>query len=190
MSQYYKAAVIRKDSLKTFGFRAAKLTEHSLVGNGDVDKVMWEILNNPGKVAWVGEYSLRRKKPGKPGKDRFFCLTRRGWARLYQRVWLNNNEEWDISDCENRILGRCVLLNHSKKQAIDIRNMKEGSVHPLPILTACGNGRGSGDYHGRNSVLAGFWAGDTLETAFKIPDGYKTIDPHFATFEYMLEKTN
>lgn len=35
-------------------------------------------------------------------------------------------------------------------------------THPLPLLTAIGNGRGGGDYHGTNESMVGMWAMDLL----------------------------
>lgn len=54
-------------------------------------------------------------------------------------------------------------------------------VHPLPLLTACGNDRGSGDYHegypDYNRV--GKWAFDLIECSDKKPEGYEQLDVTF-----------
>lgn len=42
-----------------------------------------------------------------------------------------------------------IIVNHDKKEYVDIRDCRSNddwTVHPLPILTSSGNGRGGGDY--------------------------------------------
>jgi hypothetical protein len=56
---------------------------------------------------------------------------------------------------------------------------EDRSIHPLPILTAEGNGRGGGDYYGTDANLAGIWARDILSIEKEIPDGYMEFECHF-----------
>lgn len=56
------------------------------------------------------------------------------------------------------------IVNHTKKQFVDKRkvpNVKGWQIHPLPLLTCEGNGRGGGDFHGE-SPLIGAWARDVI----------------------------
>ena len=54
------------------------------------------------------------------------------------------------------------LVNYSKKQYCIIPKNKKGyQVHPLPLLTCSGNGRGGGDYHLEDSRI-GMWAYDKI----------------------------
>ena len=60
------------------------------------------------------------------------------------------------------------LVNHTKKQFVHLR--KDGQttgIHPLPLLVAEGNGRGGGDYFGRNNQLCGTWARDIISVEEK-----------------------
>jgi hypothetical protein len=58
------------------------------------------------------------------------------------------------------------IVNHTKRVYV-----KKGTgVHPLPILTAEGNGRGSGDYEGQNMDLVGTWARDVISMENEAPD--------------------
>lgn len=69
-----------------------------------------------------------------------------------------------------------MILNHTKKQYIDMGHYMLNNeytaygyphcMHPIPLLTACGNGTGSGDYSGVNEHLCGYWAFDKLEVKF------------------------
>jgi len=70
------------------------------------------------------------------------------------------------------------LVNHTKKVCIDLKaETGEGYwddtkkcpmiIHPLPLLTCSGNGRGGGDYSGSNMKLVGCWAGDVISLEHK-----------------------
>jgi len=64
------------------------------------------------------------------------------------------------------------LVNHTKELCIDLkaedvneRNQKGNrilAIHPLPLLTCCGNGQGGGDYLGSKMNIVGTWAGDVI----------------------------
>ena len=47
-------------------------------------------------------------------------------------------------------------------------------LHPLPLLTCEGNGRGGGDFHGSNELI-GTWARDVISVAAKKPKGFKEL---------------
>ena len=54
--------------------------------------------------------------------------------------------------------------------------------HPLPLLTANGNGRGGGDYLGSDMDLVGSWAGDRIAVANDegmIKTDYLRLEPQF-----------
>lgn len=56
------------------------------------------------------------------------------------------------------------IVNHTKKQYVDKRKVPEvdgWAIHPLPILTCEGNGRGGGDLR-KKSHFVGKWAGDSI----------------------------
>lgn len=48
-------------------------------------------------------------------------------------------------------------------------------IHPMPLLTAEGNGRGGGDYRADTSVI-GSWARDRISIAEQVPEGYIEYD--------------
>ena len=101
------------------------------------------------------------------------------------------NESFDFSK-------PCYLVNESTREYIDLLRLEEinrgtwgGSIHPLPLLTAVGNGRGGGDYHGSRAInqrMVGAWAGDLLTIEESVPtseDGFLeyidiTDDAHFS----------
>lgn len=69
------------------------------------------------------------------------------------------------------------LINWDKKQFVDKRKVPKDSdgwsIHPLPILTVEGNGRGGGDLHEEyisgNAKLIGVWARDHISVATTAP---------------------
>jgi hypothetical protein len=67
------------------------------------------------------------------------------------------------------------LVNHSKKQYVNKHNISNGELHPLPFLVAEGNGRGGGDYYGKNIDLVGCWARDSISIEKNIPLEYTEI---------------
>lgn len=72
------------------------------------------------------------------------------------------------------------IVNHTKKVFIDKNNLKN-DIHPLPILTAEGNGRGGGDYYGKNNHLAGTWARDIITMEYENPtEPYTEFSPDFS----------
>ena len=49
------------------------------------------------------------------------------------------------------------MYEYIKNNTVD-----EWCLHPLSLLTALGNGKGGGDYHGINEDLIGYWAFDEI----------------------------
>jgi hypothetical protein len=90
--------------------------------------------------------------------------------------------------CMDRETQRKVkLVNHTKKLYIRYDEMPSNNgwiVNPLPLLTACGNGRGGGDYFDEYPDFdkVGIWAGDVLSIEFAVPKSqwYKKLVIKFA----------
>lgn len=186
MGQYYKAVVETKDDINVFspwdfgdGF---KLMEHSYIGNDFVEHVSYMIYKNPSKVYWMGDYA---------NYDDLF--DREEVQSLYGIAWETENCQNDGSDLQALRVKNLFLCNHTKKLAIPMDiyyqlNLPDsygwGVIHPLPLLTAVGNGRGGGDYHnGTNLDLVGSWAGDEISFEDDAPNDYKEFDIAFCEGE-------
>lgn len=68
------------------------------------------------------------------------------------------------------------IINHSKNLYVDKQNQPllksiNYEIHPLPLLTCEGNGRGGGDYHGSNQHLVGTWSRDIISVDNELPTG-------------------
>lgn len=156
-------------------FSGMKLAEHSWVWNDFVNGVMELIEETPSTVAWVGDYA-----------DNASDYDGRYTEEVYASAWHD--------DCRDRPFeklpethGDGYIVNHSKGEYIDLEryvsaNVENGwCVHPLPLMTAIGNGRGGGDYRGRDKDMVGRWAMDVIEYTHEKPEGYAEISPRFET---------
>lgn len=82
------------------------------------------------------------------------------------------------------------LVNETKKQFVDLWEVPSVDgyrIHPLPLLTCEGNGRGGGDYDGLDMELVGSWARDFITVQehdwtymdYLKNSGYTKIEPVF-----------
>jgi hypothetical protein len=176
MGQYYKPISINKKQFvysHDFG-QGLKLMEHSYIGNDLVRAVEGLIAKNGkwhgDKIVWAGDYADNEK-----GKK--------------------NNLYLIISDDESNKIKPNIptrkfkyLLNLDRKEFVDMEKVPvtgvykdeqtgkeyEYRIHPLPLLTCEGNGRGGGDYH-RENPLIGIWARDRITVDNRVPTGFKEI---------------
>lgn len=75
------------------------------------------------------------------------------------------------------------IVNHTKKLYVDKTKVPGGEgewadwkIHPLPLLTAEGNGGGGGDYRGNDPKdIIGSWARNVISVEAVIPEGYEEL---------------
>lgn len=164
MGQYYSAVLKNeKGNMRSYYDYGLKLMEHSYFMNKYVNTICNKILNKPHNVAWVGDYAYSEEQ----WKNEFTEFDRLHKA-YHQTKHTNKN------------FMEHLLINHTKKQVLDLTDYynkaiinyhDEGRddswvIHPLPLLTAMGNGLGGGDYRGSKAINqndVGIWAGDLLE---------------------------
>jgi hypothetical protein len=177
MGQYYHALILAektKEADKEF-IRAAihshmfddgmKLVEHSYINSSFMTAI--EYLLSPlgifykSRLVWAGDYA-----DPEPGSEQ----------NLHN---LSEGKEFSPSPRINfsQIMQRYnFIVNHTKKQYVT----KTGRVyHPLSLLTAEGNGRGGGDYHGSCDDLIGIWARDVISVELTAPADYAEIVCNF-----------
>ncbi len=200
MGQYYKPVIIYKDgsvaSLYSHQYgNGLKLMEHSWIGNDFVNAVYSKIFNKPRRIGWIGDYSNDDYESC--GESYTKHLPFDQFMEYYTHAWGDEDEKETIppSRYEQEELGLInektkgmYLINHSKKEYLDLGDyiarctVREGNwagycVNPLPLLTACGNGRGGGDFHQSSSNIGyehvGIWAFDELELTSAAPNSYK-----------------
>lgn len=180
MGQYYNAIILndKKTQPKAwvyshdikFPFKRAdgsiymmgngvKLMEHSWIKNEFVQAFESLILRKPEYVVWAGDYADNVKG----------CKT-----NLYDRCKDNTKV---IPTERPTLVQTRFIINHDKKEFVDKTKVpsKDGwRVHPLPLLTCDGNGRGGGDFRGESS-LVGRWAYDKISVDSKKPIGYTEL---------------
>ena len=269
MGQYFKCIMTKGKKQKNYTYcswdygNGAKLTEHSWLVNPMVLAVTTKLINNPMRVAWMGDYSsindyvmpqydnrgelINEKEAYKniPYSQDDESIENLGWNNLkasfkdgslnpkmtikewvktlgggffndtedymkyykavhdnkvptekfmvklgqvfdeYNNYWRDNygdegpKVKRDLKEMEEYIDGyytilanglkRLYLWNYTKKEYVSLGCYyalagvkKDNSLHPLPILTACGNGQGIGDYYGKNKAYVGRWAFDKI----------------------------
>ena len=151
MGQYYVAVFLDTDGTKYVVYTtisdSSKLTEHSYKGNRII-QVCENLLRPGGKcyrmqVVWAGDYADSE-------------------SNSEQNLYNMSDQMTNLTSEPPIEPGKIqFLVNHTQKKFVDmtkISNHKYG-LHPLPILTCEGNGRGGGDYQGEDpDNLVGSWA--------------------------------
>jgi hypothetical protein len=172
MGQYYKCIILgekpeeggKEDILTHVNphvFReGAKLVEHSYC-NIDFMQAVEGLLCEGGtfymsRVVWAGDYADLE-----PFSDK----------NLHHSI-SEENIGFTGPGC---ITTNPFIINHTKMEYV----MKNNQIHPLPLLTAEGNGRGGGDYHGSDEDLIGTWARDVISVAMQPPGGYTMLIHNF-----------
>lgn len=174
MGQYYKPVILadNKKTIKAFLYswdysNGNKLMEHSWQGNNFVGAFETLIHKNPQRVVWAGDYAD-------------VCKGRK--TNVHERC--DKNEKLKLNlDFVLDVRQSRYVINHSKKLFVDKAHTLKGAwnmkIHPLPLLTAEGNGEGGGDYRGDDpNGLIGSWARDLISVDGSKPKGYTEIEFH------------
>ena len=185
MGQYYRPILTNANGYERVynrhvdgEYTMAKLMEHSWWLNPFVGTICKKIFKNPMKVVWVGDYADDAEVTNEIEKQEL--------VRLHKKAWQGKGHgvKKDVI-----LLDNMYLVNHTKKVYLDCNAYKEECmndgwcIHPLPLLTAIGNGLGGGDYREDDAWQVGFWANDLISIEEEIPDGYE-IDPYFFKEEW------
>jgi hypothetical protein len=172
MGQYFKPCIIQEDKTTVEAWVYAhdmnnglKLMEHSWIPNNFVRAFESLILNNPKRVVWAGDYADPVMEETVNTFDLCEDLNK---VKPKQKVKLSESR---------------YIVNHTKLEYVDkqaVGNNDGWRIHPLPLLTCEGNGRGGGDYEGgHGEEYVGTWARDVISVQGNKPDGYTQIKPNF-----------
>ena len=184
MGQYYEVLAEDKDGKRTAynrrvdgHYTMAKLMEHSWWNNDFCCALSKTLVNNPRKIAWVGDYAE---------EDECKAL---GFE--YAEAWGGEDQDpaVGISSTDFTLDKVKYLVNVTKKLYVDLAKYKESSteesgrvIHPIPLLTCIGNGRGGGDYSPADGVSdewVGAWAFDAIMLTNDKPECYTEVCPVF-----------
>jgi hypothetical protein len=173
MGQYYYAVILDSDgkivawmNANAYG-EGVKLMEHSYLDSDFVNTV--EFLLSPegpyykSRVVWAGDYA--DKEPGQDKNLHELCDD----AKLI-RPHVETAAKYRF------------LVNHTKNRYFDKSKMQ--SLHPLPLMTVEGNGRGGGDLY-EAPYFVGSWARDVISVEERAPEGVEEV-----VFEIPFEECN
>jgi len=185
MGQYYKPVVLNEKNQPVLHFscydfgNGAKLMEHSWVGNDFVGFVEIYLANSPQRIVWAGDYADEESGEVETIYEK---ASRHGYR-------LSHGQD-DVIDkySHNFGYGKAAkrlkyLINYTKNQYVIKPNVpKEDGwqINPLPLLTCEVNGRGGGDFRGRDQKnLIGSWSRDLIGLSSRkqdIPKGAECIN--------------
>jgi hypothetical protein len=173
MGQYYKPVILGEkteenhETVKAWVYSheygdGLKLMEHSYQGNNFVSTFEKQLSRKgdyyKSRVVWAGDYADEEPdlKIINEGKEYD--------ANLYSLC----NDKNEIKPKVSKTDTYQYILNHTKKEFVDknkvpeIKDWKGAKIHPLPLLTCEGNGRGGGDFTGDEKGIVGSWARDVI----------------------------
>jgi len=145
--------------------------ESAWIGNSYINHILNFIILNPVHVTWAGDYA-----------DEYIPEGDNDLINEYEYVRKHEKNEIKKKPMLSKLpVGFTYIINHTKKKWLDLNDYlvddygdpETWIVHPLPLLTADGNGRGGGDYHGINEEDVGSWKGDLIELASTMPEDYE-----------------
>jgi hypothetical protein len=186
MGQYYFPVELEKmEHLYSHDFGCGlKLMEHSWIEN-DMCQAVEMLLVEGGrwdkhKIVWAGDYA--DEEQGTAGTKAPDGTIYENDVNLQSMLDDKNKLKFLIEACPP---DHHFLINFDKKEYVDKRNLKgvkyDGgtalwTIHPLPLLTCEGNGRGGGDFNGKDPKnLVGSWARNSIGLRKEVPAGFKEL---------------
>ncbi|KAH3759703.1 hypothetical protein Pelo_8487 [Pelomyxa schiedti] len=206
MGQYYRAIILfaRRDGTTTkevirlwlspydYPDCFSKLMEHSY--QGDEFVTAFEFLLTPegpahmSRCVWAGDYA--DKEPDDRARDAASdddeeeeedsdVGDEEGCRNLYEMA----DDDTRVRPPARSTDAYRYIVNHSKGQYVDKSRLGEEPngwrIHPLPLLIAEGNGRGGGDFCGRDADMVGAWARDVISVEKTVPAGFAELEVGF-----------
>lgn len=183
----------------------SKLMEHSWLPNEFVAAVETLLVAEaPRRVVWAGDYADPEPDAPEGEAGTYDNLYARADALApyrpdvaglgHRRNWRDGKMVTEIDPeveanawpvIVPRLESHPFLVNWDKRQYVDKRKVPsvkpqwsewEQTIHPLPLLTADGNGRGGGDFDGDDPAgIVGSWARDHISLSNHAPDGFTEL---------------
>ncbi len=205
MGQYYKPIILNQKNKPMVSFccydfgSGAKLMEHSWMKSDFVRFVELHLMNSPQKIVWAGDYANGEDTSTFTDMEVKTLLSMCHSKITKEQLLQDDINLYMLADCVGKLthdenvkdkyshefkiiapLSAKYIINHDKKEFVDkskVPDVNGWKIHPLPLLTCEGNGRGGGDFKG-DSKLVGSWARNLIEISTKkstIPKDYKEI---------------
>ena len=206
MGQYYRCIFLTEKnkpiaSVSSYDFGGgAKLMEHSWLKNSFVRFVERQLMVTPQRVVWGGDYADHEEPSTLTPMEIKSLVDEDSDYWNAEKLKAEGVNLYSLADTIGRItysesvkskyehdyrevapLTAKYLINHDKKQFVDKtktpKDAEGWQVHPLPLLTCEGNGRGGGDFRGESDLI-GLWARNRISVATKkseIPKEFKEL---------------
>lgn len=192
MGQYFRAFMCEENGADPRVYtpydhhNGYKLMEHAYYHNEFVGAACIQCYEKPLRIWWVGDYAEVGDIPEEKKK---YSAVETAWRNDAPVKVCNQSFDFDV---------KRYLVNLDTHEYINLRQVYEQNqndpwspIHPLPLLTAVGNGRGGGDYHGdkvTNVHMVGAWAGDLLQITDEIPKDSLTVYVDVSSDAYFSEQ--
>ena len=188
MGQYYKTGFIDKEGnlfvLNPFHYgNGCKLLEHAYYDHDYMNIVTRILYNNPMRVCWMGDYAYQFDGSLYEQKEDLSFI-----ESIFNKMWREDDGDSvsgirpseDNAKIQFGLMQRWprYLVNYTLKRFVDLDTLDSTiddygeALHPLCLLTACGNGRGGGDYYGNDSRKVGSWAFDLIVFLDEVPEEF------------------
>jgi hypothetical protein len=181
----------------------AKLMEHSWMLNPFVRFVENQLMIQAQKIVWAGDYadnedpktlSKEEIKPHVNNDSEYwnekkllaeginlYSLAENVSKLTHDETIPKGKSKYDYNFKKIAPLKAKYLINYDKKEFVDKSKTPKDNdgwrIHPLPLLTCEGNGRGGGDFRGE-SELIGRWSRDKIGVVTRkadIPKDFKEV---------------
>lgn len=193
MGQYYTPVILNNDKTRIVAYAYShnfgsglKLMEHSWLNNAFVQLLEHYLINNPSRLVWAGDYADNEEgseynlysKASEEGLP--LSYPEMPTDEVMQYKYSSDKDEsqkyWGIFERQSVPKKYKYIVNHDKKIYINKLNLTADSdgwfIHPLPLMTCEGNGRGGGDYRNENAddMIIGSWSRDLISIESRKPN--------------------
>ena len=192
MGQYYYPVLSNDGKTNFKAYRAArpgglKLMEHSWWDVELPNAVAEKLYREPAYLWWMGDYAVDKYR-GEDGNYYPYPDADPVLLCAYNAAHGEDAAPEIVTSPDVFKLDGRVLCNHTRRIFLDcdeyhtaLKGLGEWAeygwvVHPLPLLTAVGNGKGGGDYFAdSDKESVGSWAGDVISVENEAPEGYAEV---------------
>lgn len=187
MGQYYHPIAIgKKESVSSHDYgNGLKLMEHSWIGN-DFVNVVENLIAEGGKwhgskIVWAGDYA----DPEVDENGNVIQYEHEGsmYDQTLYGLFGGNTIKPELKPKKYKYLVNMdtkEFVDYTKTPVTDVwEDPKTGKkvdyiIHPLPLMTCEGNGRGGGDFRGESDLI-GKWARNRVTVTTRKPKGHKEV---------------
>ena len=199
MGQYYKPVFLAKNNkplayVNSYDFGSGKkLSEHSWRLNDFVGFVEQQLVNQPQRIVWAGDYAKPEPIESLTKEEIRKYLQVNSGSGYYskEKIAEDSLTLYSLCDIVARLTDANItdpyehnfnlalpkrfkyLINYDKKEFVNkdkVPSEDGWQKHPLPLLTNEGNGQGGGDFGYDEIKLNGVWARDLIGVSSKKAD--------------------